>query len=324
MKKKCGNCGADFEDFQDNICPWCDSELKKVGSPGRDRSLDPEKQDESIRTTADSRPTSNPPYQERPPQSNYPKRGEKKKISGVSKLLTVALISMLVLFFLSINTFDFGPDLNPFVDEKDDKVRDTGSFNKTFYWTYDGGSYSLDIEIPQQKVRTYENMSHYSYDYKSNPEVFRDWITKEDDTMVLLTQKLIFKAHQENFTDLEIKEFMLRFVQKTIEYKADEGDWKYPVETIFDSVGDCEDVAFLYGTITEIAGYDSILVTYKVNEDEGHLVPAIYSPSKTGGDTTELDGREYHFAETTNDFYTIGIGPDRTEYDYDTFIKIDI
>lgn len=324
MKKRCSNCRAEFEGFQEDICPWCDSELRIDGSHDSVRSLEQKKQSRLRQTTNDRRQVPNYQYEERPPRSTYPKRRTQKKISGLSKLLTGALVFMLLLFFLSISTSNFGSNLNPFVDESDDGNRDVGSTTKNFNWMYNGESYSLDIEISQGDVRTYENKSHYSYDYKSNPEVFRDWITKEDDTMILLTQKLIFKAHQKNFTELQTKEFMLKFVQETIEYKADEGDWKYPIETIFDSIGDCEDVAFLYGTITEIAGYDSILINYKVDEDVEHLLPAIYSPSKTGGDNISLDGRKYHFAETTSEMYTIGMGPDQAEYDYNTFIKVNI
>lgn len=324
MKKRCINCRAEFEGFQEDICPWCDSELQVVSSPDSVNPVRPKSQNLSMRTTDDKKQPQDTLYEEKPPRPTYHKRREKKNVSGLSKLLAGALVFMLILFFLSIDVSDLRGSLSSYSDDEDGGIRDTGSLNETYYWMYDGSSYSLTIEIPKENLMKYENKSHYSYDYKSNPEVFRNWITKDDITMVLITQKLIFKANRRNFTDLQTKEFMLKFVQENIEYKADKGDWKYPIETLADSVGDCEDVAFLYGTITEIAGYDSILVNYEIDETTGHLMPAIYSPSKSSGDTIEFDGREYHFAETTNELYTIGMGPDPTKYDYDTFLTVDI
>lgn len=305
MKKYCTNCGTELEDYRENTCPWCDNELIVV----RDTPSEFYRQQKGQKKLPSSPPS-------------YPKKSKHKKITKLSKVLAIALAFMLILFFLSIDISDIGKNFG--LDIDDDGGQATGTINKSYYWMYDGSSYSLNIEIPKENLMKYEDESHYSYDYKSHPDVFQDWITKDDQTMILITQKLIFKAHQRNFTDLQTKEFMLNFVQETIEYKADQGDWKYPVETLVDSMGDCEDVAFLYGTITEIAGYDSILVNYEVDQRSGHLMPAIYSPSKNSGDTIEFNGREYHFAETTNDLYTIGMGPDPTKYDYESFLTVDI
>ena len=112
-----------------------------------------------------------------------------------------------------------------------------------------------------------------------------------------------------SFSDLRTANFVLSFVQN-IEYREDQISvskdeyWRFPVETLYDEQGDCEDKAFLYASIMESMGYDAVILLY-----DGHAAAGI---DVAGGYGTyyELDGKEYFYCETTAVGWSVGDIPD--------------
>ena len=94
------------------------------------------------------------------------------------------------------------------------------------------------------------------------------------------------------------------FVQQ-LEYKSD-GDWeypKYPIETLYDKGGDCEDTSLLLCGIIRSMGYGSVLVLL-----DGHCAVGVQG-GNLNGRYYELDGKKYFYVETTAKGWRIGEMP---------------
>jgi len=94
---------------------------------------------------------------------------------------------------------------------------------------------------------------------------------------------------------------IMSFVQSCIPYSYDKDstpfiDWaRYPIETIMDGTGDCEDVAILCGAILARLGFSSVLLLYPT---PCHLAFGVQASDSLKG--------EYVFDETTNKKYYYG------------------
>ena len=106
--------------------------------------------------------------------------------------------------------------------------------------------------------------------------------------------------------------FVISFVQ-SLPYTEDDvtTGWdefpRYPIETLFDRGGDCEDTSILVAAILDEMGYDVCLL---ILENENHCAVGIDIPIDYGS-YYEYEGAEYYYLETTGDGWTIGeIPPD--------------
>ena len=91
----------------------------------------------------------------------------------------------------------------------------------------------------------------------------------------------------------------LDFVQ-SMEYQSDEvfmghvEYWKFPLETLCDQGGDCEDTAILYSSLMKAMGFDTVLIIVP-----GHMASGIL----LSGETT------YRYCETTSNQFEVGVKP---------------
>lgn len=124
-------------------------------------------------------------------------------------------------------------------------------------------------------------------------------------------------AREAGYSEYETVEFTLSFVQ-SLEYitdKAGKGydDYpKYPIETLIDQRGDCEDTSILLATLLKALGYDAVLLFFPRTNDKpdiGHVATGIYSKNIPGGTYWENNGRRYYYVETTGERWDIGQVP---------------
>ncbi len=114
----------------------------------------------------------------------------------------------------------------------------------------------------------------------------------------------------------EYAEKALNFVHNAVYYMSDEDStgygeyWKYPDETLYDGVGDCEDTAFLYASLLRAVGIPTVLLDY-----QNHLAVAV-GLDDFSGTYTEYGGRKYYFAETTSNMF------DEEDFNYSHNMKI--
>jgi transglutaminase-like putative cysteine protease len=260
----CGNANAATSTF----CPRCGTNLQTPWSPQ---------------------------YQPVPQApAPYPKRGSRAIIAIVAVVLVAALIVTVIIASGLITSNDSG---------------NAKTGDGEFGWTFNGKTYSIDVSIPSSVYQEYRNnpIQRYAYTVDEAVSMCDSYVTPEDQVVQDVAGQL--DDLSAGFTDLKRANFVLSFVQN-IEYVEDETSvsqdeyWRFPVETLYDEVGDCEDKAFLYASLMEAMGNDAVILLY-----DGHAAAGI---DATGayGTYYDLDGVEYYYCETTAVGWEVGDIPD--------------
>ncbi len=183
-----------------------------------------------------------------------------------------------------------------------------------FTWTWDGADQRLDFLVPWALYQTYRGrlrtplVDNYNYGaFVEDP--------LDDPTLGDLADALGDLA---GGGDQAYAECTLAFVQEAIAYQADPPDveWPlYPLETLVDGEGDCEDTAILYVSLLRARGL-SCQLAFVDTDDDGSpdhvlaLVEVDVSFAQRSGVTVfELDGRQYAVAETASGPMDLGVDP---------------
>jgi hypothetical protein len=124
----------------------------------------------------------------------------------------------------------------------------------------------------------------------------------------MLAYKLNETTAELGYGDYDKVSFVLAFVQ-SLPYTSDnvtEGYNEYPrfpIETLVDGGGDCEDTSILFATITLIMGYGTVYLN-----PTGHYAVGILGSGITGTywEHPEGSNRTYYYCETTGDNFKIG------------------
>ena len=158
---------------------------------------------------------------------------------------------------------------------------------------YDGmvdESLGYVIGVTEIKVNPFGKMASFVTD---NDEVIQDLSMKLNDLANIQGYNLEQKAN-----------FILRFVQTNIDYSEDDDTkgcvehWRFPVETLVEQEGDCEDTSTLYAAILKNLEYDLALLFYSWEEDDeniGHLAVGINIPGDHGGYVTDENDVKYYY-----------------------------
>jgi len=96
---------------------------------------------------------------------------------------------------------------------------------------------------------------------------------------------------QKNLSDDEYLELMAVYVQLMKYETVSENPAKFPIETVADGAGDCDDKSLLLAGLLSREGYDVALLTFG---PENHMALGI------GSDDYRYDTTNYTFLETTN------------------------
>jgi hypothetical protein len=117
-------------------------------------------------------------------------------------------------------------------------------------------------------------------------------------------------AEEKNFNSRETAEFAASFVQDSgcISYfpELEEGEYpKYPLETLYEKEGDCEDSSILLAAILQLISYDAVLVNFPPadGEDAGHMGVGV--AGDFSGTYYRYEDTRYYYLETT-DLWNLG------------------
>ncbi|MBS1263471.1 MAG: hypothetical protein MAG715_00653 [Methanonatronarchaeales archaeon] len=128
-----------------------------------------------------------------------------------------------------------------------------------------------------------------------------------DDEMVgNLAESFGRRADEEGLSEFERVSFVTAFVQ-SLPYTPDNvtTDFdeypRYPVETLVDDGGDCEDSSILLASVMDAMGYDVVLL-----ELPGHMAVGVAGDETVGGSYVEGGGTRYFYVETTGENWEIG------------------
>ncbi|MBA7567606.1 hypothetical protein ES708_09321 [subsurface metagenome] len=199
-------------------------------------------------------------------------------------------------------------------------------FNYNIYLMDDVDFYSGSIGSDNIKRNFYIN--DYTYylkldHFNRNPKVYclSDKLEPILEEIIDESNKKMQEREERNSTNIELVWSCLDFVQgipwtNDSLTRNDTDYWRYPVETLFDYGGDCEDHAILFASLVKFLDVKVILISaYVADEDlikNGHMLAGIWfneSNFYLGDDTQQYLGKEYYICETTPSSSNIGDNP---------------
>ncbi len=199
----------------------------------------------------------------------------------------------------------------PLVAIKPASAQDTAYYEKHFSWEYEGKHWNWNLSIPQALYDAYKAVP-VSTRTHDGPSGYGFLTTTEDYYIKMLADKLNQTTTDLGYSSYDQVSFVLAFVQ-SLPYTSDnvtEGYNEYPrfpIETLVDSGGDCEDTSILFATITLIMGYGTVYIN-----PPNHYAVGILGDNLKGTYWEYPSGsnRTYYYCETTGDNFKIGQLPD--------------
>jgi hypothetical protein len=190
-------------------------------------------------------------------------------------------------------------------------VKVTGDVDRTFTWTYNKAKYTVTLGID------YDDYLYAKGKYKVNQRCqsndhLRDktfvTLSYNDETMAPYMEELVdkmiaaLKERHSNISESTLLNYILAFTQY-IEYQSDEEYmgteeyWKFPLETLFEEGGDCEDTSILFCAIAHQCR-EKLNMSYRTAMLllPGHMAGAVMLEGKTA----------WSYAETTSTSFNLG------------------
>ncbi|MBQ3709199.1 MAG: hypothetical protein II887_00690 [Bacteroidales bacterium] len=198
--------------------------------------------------------------------------------------LTLALLLLLVLPCVAHNV-----------------VVENDNYKISHEWTHNGLQWTCTLNVPVGLYQYYQARAHLSDDMVQ-------FVLSDHDR--LCVQNLV-KSFREgglkaNYTDADNMGNVISFVQSLryvsdLDSKGEQEYVRFPMETLVDGIGDCEDLAILAATILHEMGYGVLLVTLP-----DHMALAVACDESYDGVYYEYGGRRYYYLEVTNTGWAIG------------------
>ena len=197
-----------------------------------------------------------------------------------------------------------------------------------FRWEWNGSTERFDALVPWSLYQTYRGRLRTAFVDNYNYGAFVE-DPLDDPTLGDLADLLWERT---TGTTTGFVRYALSFVQGAIAYQEDPAstEWPlYPIETLVDRAGDCEDTSILYVSLLQARGVPCKLAFVDTNGDTmpDHvlaLVPAASAVSncENGPTVFEIDGTRYAVAETTGAAGTFGVGCDPWGLSADDVVEI--
>lgn len=179
------------------------------------------------------------------------------------------------------------------INDGEDKHPAGGGSNYRFniIWNHNSLQYATQFGIPEDKYWYYKNKERGNC-----CEGWTGFATSNDQTIKTIAKDIVDVSISTgdtckaciaiDFVESMIYEYDIDYIGRN-EYP------KYPIETIVDGKGDCEDTSFLMASILEALNIDAVLLLYP-----GHMAVGVWCDGCSG--TYYLyNGRKYYFLETT-------------------------
>ena len=186
---------------------------------------------------------------------------------------------------------------------------------RTYRWSYGGRTRTLELTISSE---TYEYYAAQPRDEWSQRD-YAEYVLDPLDDLYLedVAAQVAGAVAGEYYATVENA---LAFVQRCIGYAPDPGPFdypRYPVETLYDRVGDCEDTAILYTSLIRTLGHGALLALVDTDNDgrSDHMVAYVpveeaYAAARPSGSFWEYEGQLYAFAETAVEGGYVPLGTD--------------
>ena len=194
---------------------------------------------------------------------------------------------------------------------------DYKTYIRTYNWNFGNKYWKISYETPINTYMNYfdSNVSRIPQNQPYPKDKMAAFVTSDEKVIKDLADELDSRAESQNYNDITTANFVLKFVQSNIIYRLDDDTkncqeyWRFPVETLVDKQGDCEDTSVLYAALMDTLDYDMALLFYSWVEDGeklGHLAVGIQLNGNHGSYVEDKFGTRYYYCETTTTVYTIG------------------
>ncbi len=211
-----------------------------------------------------------------------------------------------------------------------------GTVSKTYSWKYLNTDLTFTVSYSYSDYDEYAGTNGASLltragnnkgDYSVIPNfiVVNSTVTEIENSL----ESLYLKNFGTKASGQGYAEFILAFVQECFTYTYDQylyGQSEYyafPMETIYNGSGDCEDTSILCASLFVAAGYDAgvflipghaiAAVALDDYDDSEHTVTSSYK-SKVAVFSCTKDGKTYYGCETTLESNEYGVGYISTDY----------
>jgi len=155
------------------------------------------------------------------------------------------------------------------------------------------------------------NLSESRYDYYKSRTRTREWgayvsDSYDDDYIKALADEFEQYGEERGRSEREVIDDVIAFVQD-LEYTTDSVTSgydeypRYPVETLYERGGDCEDTAILLASLFEEMGYSAVLFLLP-----GHMAVGIGGTDSVTGSYVTYQGTRYYYVETTGTGWKVG------------------
>lgn len=202
-----------------------------------------------------------------------------------------------ILFLFALCASAFGQAVRP----------EDGYYKLKYAWEFEEMQWSFSVGVDEELYGHYRSRTHY------NDELVH-YVLSEYDRPYIRDIVKSFRAGGEKwgFSDVDNLFNVVSFVQSLhyVSDKATKGEEeyvRYPIETLVDGCGDCEDVVILAAAILHEMGYDVLLVLLPE-----HLALAVKDDDDFPGTFYEYDGAKYYYLEMTDKGWDLGHIP--TQY----------
>ncbi|WNY23148.1 hypothetical protein MmiHf6_04510 [Methanimicrococcus hongohii] len=171
---------------------------------------------------------------------------------------------------------------------------------KTYTWKYNGHTFTTTIQVPKGHYEYYQNESH--------TRNYSTYALTAYDREILNSMIDGFKqqGNQYGFSKEQNVMNIIAFVQ-SLPYTSDsvttgyDNYPRYPIETLIDGGGDCEDTAILAAALLTELGYGTILIS-----PPNHMALGIMGSENITGTYYEHNGSRYYYMETTATGWDLG------------------
>ena len=174
------------------------------------------------------------------------------------------------------------------------------------YWRFRDVTWNWSASIP---ASLYE---HYTSKPRPRTKNYSVYATDEHDREIIddLSQTLAGQAETLGLDEFETIHFIATFVQH-LAYTTDaettgfDNYARYPIETLVEEGGDCEDTAILLGKIMVALDYDVVLIRLPA-----HIALGVLEGKKFSGTYYPYKGGHYFYLESTGEAGRIGMVPE--------------
>jgi len=174
--------------------------------------------------------------------------------------------------------------------------------NKEYKWDYAGYEWTYTANIPQALYNYYAALP------RPPTQNYSVYITHPSDDLYIehLVDNFKDAANEKGFTERQTLDFAISFVQN-LPYTSDDVTTgydeypRYPIETLVDYGGDCEDTSILMAAIVDEMGYGTILIN-----PPHHMAVGVLGGEEIYGTSWTLNGKKYFYLETTSGGRQIG------------------